>query len=260
MRAAFGQYTTGDKQTRRDLSRTWFMEAAVETEPQLAPTLFEIYLDFREGARFDIGTNSMQRFICCRLDQLIELRHPLAEVRRSVEGWARRFNLTKSGNAPEWILQCAFCSFSRWQRGLRAVELAMPSVSEILPDIDYSIVPPAFALKEWNPFFGGTRDEAEEVLKQYLKCVRSTVLERLKEIEDAAQRAGCYKASNKLEQQHYVWTARYQICGKKLEDIEPRADVSSVGRAITTVLNLVGIARRLKRGRPRGKPADQDRK
>src|SRR5450759_2259310 len=132
MRAAFGQYTTGDSKTRRDLSRMWFLEAAGETEPQLAPTLFEIYRDFQDRVRFDFGTDFMEQFIGCRLDQLIELRHPLAEVRRSVEGWARRFNLTKSGSAPEWILQCAFCSFSRWQRGLRVVELELTPVTEIL--------------------------------------------------------------------------------------------------------------------------------
>ena len=248
MRAAFGQYTTGDSKTRRDLSRMWFLEAAGETEPQLAPTLFEIYRDFQDRVRFDFGTDFMEQFIGCRLDQLIELRHPLAEVRRSVEGWARRFNLTKSGSAPEWILQCAFCSFSRWQRGLRGVELAMPSLSEMLPHIDRSIIPPEFTLKQWNPFFGGTRSQFEKDLNAHLKSVKKFVIGRLDEIENAAKASGCKAAPTNLDPDRYRWAVRYQVAGIEVSEFRERFSLHKEPRgtrlAIRAILDEVGLTRR----------------
>jgi len=265
MRAAFGQYTTGDKQTRRDLSRLWFLEAAVESEPQLAPTLFEIYRDFRDDVRFDIGTTCMVRFIGCRLDQLIELRHPLAEVRRFVENWAGRFNLTKSGGAPEWILQCALCSLSRWQNGLRVVELAMPSVSEILPEIDRSIVPPEFTLTHWNPFFGGTRSQFEKDLNAHLKSVKEFVIRRLDEIENAAKAAGCKAAPTNLDPDRYTWAAQYQVAGIEVSEFRERFGLHAEPRgtrlAIREILDEVGLTRRPPKniGRPKkGKSPSQE--
>jgi hypothetical protein len=248
MRAAFGQYTTDDKQTRRDHSRLWFLEAAVEIEPQLPPTLFEIYRDFQDRVRFDFGTNFMEQFIGFRLGQLIELRHPLAEVRRSVENWARRFNLTKSGSAPEWILQCAFRSFSRWQNGLCVVELAMPSVSAILPDIDRSIVPPEFTRKQWNPFFGGTRNQFEKDLNAHLKSVKEFVIRRLDEIENAAKAAGCKAAPTNLDPDRYTWAAQYQVAGIEVSEFRERFSLHKEPRgtrlAIHAILDEVGLTRR----------------
>jgi hypothetical protein len=257
MRAAFGQYTTGDSKTRRELSRLRFVAAAVETEPQLAPTLFEIYRDSRDGVRFYLGTDFMEDFIGCSLDQLIEVSHPLAEVRCSVEGWARRFNLTQSGSAPEWVLECVFCSFSRWQNGSRAVELALPPVSEMLPSIDVSIVPPAFTLGRWNPFFGGTRNQFENDLGAHLKSMKKFIIGRLDEIENAAKASGSKAAATNLDPERYIWAARYQVAGIEVSEFRERfslhAEVRGTRLAIREILDEVGLTRRPSKniGRPK---------
>jgi hypothetical protein len=124
----------------------------------------------------------------------------------------------------------------------------MPSVSEILPDIDRSIVPPEFTRKQWNPFFGGTRNQFEKDLDAHLKSVKDFVIRRLDEIENAAKASGCKAAPTNLDPDRYRWAVRYQVAGIEVSEFRERfglhADLRGTRLAIRGILDEVGLTRR----------------
>jgi hypothetical protein len=256
MRASPGQYTTGATHSRRQIYRMLFLEAAIQAEPQLNVTLFQIYRKHRGSVRFDASAAEIQRFMAFSCDQLLDCGDPLGEVRRSVEGWAQTFNLTNGDAAPEWVLESVYWSFGQWQSGGSPEIMALPGVSEALPTIDYTIVPPEYQRREWNPFFGGTRREFERDLTAHLKRVKEFVVRRLDEIENSVRTAGCQPASTNLNPQRVVWAARYQVAGVEVSDFKKfglHADAPGIRSAIREVLAEVGLTRRptKNRGRPK---------
>jgi len=258
MRAGFGQYTTGDKETRRELSQMWFLQVAVEEATQLVPELYEIYEEFeRRGFQFGLGTRTMTRFIGCDPAQLAESDSPLFRVRRAVEGWAGAFNLTTNGTAPKWVLRCAFNSFGLWQKGGPIGILAPLGVSAILPSIDYSITIPEFTLKYWNPFAGPNRNQFAKNVDVYLESVKLIVQHRLDEIESEALAAGCKPTPANVRLERYTWAARYQVAGIEVSEFRQRfglhADPRGIRLAIQDILMEVGLTRRRPKnlGRPR---------
>ena len=174
----------------------------------------------------------------------------------SVDGWAKRYHLTKNGVPPAWVRTTAQWSVRRWRRDPQEPFLLRYN----------SLFPPGFVKLpqyEYDPVEETRKAAANRICGEIKKCLDEELIRIEKEASQPLEGMGnpLKPVPAKRNPEHITAFARFQVLGwgKKdvlsyLDEKDVKHDVRSVERAFKELADLLQIDLRRDKPGPKSNP------
>ena len=180
-----------------------------------------------------------------------------------LDEWARRFNLTKGGHIAGWVLYSARVTIMGWQAipQLRVPllmdfqQVEIPVKASTLTSADCRVVLDV----AWNPLGPALSVPGSvpgETCGEFLNRVRKQAKAEIERIVRSVKRRGAQPCPEKREPQHFDWAVRFQVLKHSVPEITgcvkgAELETRAVTRAISQVLDLIGLTRRPEKPGPK---------